>query len=403
MFEIGWQTFRNAGRSGSLLARLTLLMVFLLYSAACSTSPQPTPTPLPTSTPEAAPTPTATATPPTPTPTPTAVASDVIASTLGGLPSIADMVAKVGPAVVSISVVATGIDIFLRPVPEPGAGSGTIIDSNGYVLTNFHVIRGAQDVTVNLADGRNLKATVVGQDPLSDLAIVKIDAQGLPTASFGDSNTLRIGDWVVAMGNALNLKGGPSVTVGVVSARGRTVSTDEGTLYDLIQTDAAINDGSSGGPLLNLKGEVVGINSAILRQAQGIGFAISSNSALPIIKTLREKGRVIRPLIGLTGQDLTPSIASQVGLNTTNGIVIARLLSNGPAEKAGLRNGDVITKLDGIPTPDMGRFLSLLWSYKVGDKAEVEYIRDGRTSSVVVELVERTSRLDSTTFGTRIA
>lgn len=304
---------------------------------------------------------------------------------------------------VSISVVATGIDIFLRPVPEPGAGSGIIVDSNGYVLTNFHVIRGAQEVTVNLQSGRNFKGTVVGQDSLSDLAIVKIDAQDLPTASFGDSNALRIGDWVVAMGNALNLKGGPSVTVGVVSARGRTVSTDEGTLYDLIQTDAAINDGSSGGPLLNLKGEVVGINSAILRQAQGIGFAISSNSALPIIKTLREKGRVIRPLIGLTGQDLTPSIASQVGLNTTNGIVIARLLSNGPAEKAGLRNGDVITKLDGIPTPDMGRFLSLLWSYKVGDKAEVEYIRDGRTSSVVVELVERTSRLDSTTFGTRIA
>ncbi len=273
------------------------------------------------------------------------------------------------------------------------------MDPDGYIVTNFHVIKDARDITVNLPDGRTFKGEVVGQDQLSDLAVMKINAQGLPTAPFGDSRSLRVGDWVIALGNALNLKGGPTVTVGIVSARGRTVETDYGSLYDLIQTDAAINDGNSGGPLVNLEGQVVGINSAMLRQAQGIGFAISSNSAMPIIRSLIEKGRVIRPLIGLTGQDLTLSLANQLGINTTNGIVISRLLRDGPADRAGLRVGDVITRLDDIPAPDMGHFLTLLWSYRVGDMVEVEYIRDDHPDVALVELIERTSRLDDSNPG----
>ncbi len=290
---------------------------------------------------------------------------------------------------VSISVVATTIDIFLRTVPEPGAGSGIIVDPNGYIVTNFHVIDGARDITVTLPDGRTYEAEVVGGDQLSDLAVIKIDEIGLPTASFGDSDDPRVGDWVIAMGNALNLKGGPTVTLGILSARGRTIDTQFGPLYDLIQTDAAINEGNSGGPLVDLEGRVIGINSAILRRAQGIGFAISSNSAVPIIGSLIENGQVMRPRIGLNGQDLTPALVNQLGLKTLNGIVVSRVFAGGPADKAGLAIGDIVTKMDGVTTPDMGRFLTLLWTYDAGDVVEVEYIRDGRTLNAFVELVER--------------
>jgi S1-C subfamily serine protease len=193
----------------------------------------------------------------------------------------------------------------------------------------------------------------------------------------------------VALGNALALKGGPTVTLGIVSARGRTVRTESGDLYDMIQTDAAINDGNSGGPLVNLDGEVVGISSAILRQAQGIGFAVSSSVATPIIDSLIRHGRVVRPLIGLSGVDVTPARTHRFQLNTTEGIIVTRMSKNGPAYKAGIRAGDVITKIDGISTPDMAAFLSLLWSYDVGDMVDVVYIRNNQTAVTSMELVER--------------
>ena len=291
----------------------------------------------------------------------------------------------------SIFVESLRLDLFLRPVPQPGVGSGMVVSPDGYILTNAHLVEGAQNIRVNLPDGRRFTAEVVGIDSVGDLAVIKIDARDLPSLDFGDSDNLRIGDWVIAVGNALALKGGPTVTIGIVSAKGRTIEAQDRAvpLYDLIQTDAAINDGNSGGPLINLQGEVVGINTAIHREGTGIGFAISSNSARPVVDSLISQGRVVRPLIGLAGQDVTPVIAAELGLSVKTGVLVTRLSSIGPAAEAGILVGDVITSLDDKPTPDMATFLTLLWRYQVGDVALVEYIRGDDTSTARVLLVER--------------
>ena len=377
---------------------IIVFFTLLAASVACTGAGAPTPEASPTSrnqddaTAVSEPTdtsPPAVAIAPVPTRTPDGVTIGVPSQSLDSITSIADVVTEVRPSVVSISVVATSISIFLRPIQEPGAGSGIIVGSNGYIVTNFHVIDGSRDITVTLPDGRTYRASVVGTDQLSDLAVIKIDEDDLPVASFGDSDSLRVGDWVLAMGNALNLKGGPTVTLGIISARGRTVTTQFGSLYDLIQTDAAINEGNSGGPLVDLSGQIIGVSSAILREAQGIGFGISSNIAVPIINSLIEEGRVARPLIGLNGQDLTPAIVNQLGLNSINGIVVSRVTAEGPASNAGLAVGDVIVGLDGRHTHDMGQFLTLLWTYDPGDTIQVEYVRDGQTHTTAVQLGER--------------
>ena len=307
---------------------------------------------------------------------------------LGSLLSLPELIEGARPSVASIDVESVSRGLFFDFTDE-GAGSGIVVSSDGYVVTNFHVIQNADAIKVNLPSGETYDARVVGRDRITDLAMLKIDAEGLLTASFGDSDALEVGDWVVAMGNSLALKGGPTVTLGIVSARGRTITTERGPLYDMIQTDAAINDGNSGGPLLNLDGDIVGINTAILREAQGIGFAVSSSIAQPIIRSLIEHGRVVRPLIGLTGADVTPARANQLNLKVTEGVIVTRAARDGPAYLAGLRVGDVITKINGIPTPDMGRFLTLLWTYSVGDEVEVEYIGDNQTLVITVSLAAR--------------
>lgn len=304
------------------------------------------------------------------------------------LPSLAELVEQIKPSVASISVESISRGVFFDFTNE-GAGSGFVVSPNGHIVTNSHVIADAKGITVTLPDGNSYEAIVVGQDRLTDLAVIKIDAENLPSVTLGDSGELKVGDWVMAMGNLLALKGGPSVTLGIVSAKGRAITTEGGALYDMLQIDAVINDGNSGGPLVNLKGEVVGINTAVLRQAQGIGFAVSSSAASPIIDSLINHSRVVRPLIGLTGADVTPSRAYQLNLSVTEGIIVTRLSHNGPIAKAGVQIGDVITKIDSIPTPDMARFLTLLWSYRVGDVVEIEYIRDSDTYVTNVELVER--------------
>ncbi|MBM2827306.1 MAG: trypsin-like serine protease with C-terminal domain, partial [Dehalococcoidia bacterium] len=198
------------------------------------------------------------------------------------LPNVADVAAVVRPAVASITVRELALDFFTQPVQQEGAGTGVIFDSKGYVLTNNHVVEGAKDIRVTLPDGRTFdQVKVIGRDPATDLAVVQIQGDKLPIAKLGDSDGLRIGDWVIAIGNALGLNGGPTVTVGVVGALGRSIGTASGPLHDLIQTDAAINPGNSGGPLLNMNGEVVGVNTAIDTRGQGIGFAISMASAKP--------------------------------------------------------------------------------------------------------------------------
>ena len=272
---------------------------------------------------------------------------------------------------------------------DEGAGSGIVVRSDGHIVTNYHVISGAQTIQAHLPSGKTYDASVVGVDDVTDLAVVKIDAQGLPTATLGGHEDLRVGDWVIAIGNALALEGGPTVTLGIVSGLERTMRTGGQAYYNLIQTDAAINVGNSGGPLVNLRGEVVGINQAILREAHGVGFAINTSDARPVIESLIEDGRVVRPKIGFLGDTLTPAIAGQLGLPVTEGVIVTYMTRDGPAYKAGMRPYDVITKMDGIPVPDVNTWLNLLWTYEVGDQVLVEYIRDGKVFTTVVTLVER--------------
>ena len=298
------------------------------------------------------------------------------------------MVEEVTPWVVSITVESFVRGLFFD-IPDQGAGSGFLVRPDGYIVTNGHVIEGASRIKVHLPSGETYDARVVGRDDVSDLAVVKIDADGLPAAKLVSSEGLRVGDWVLTVGNALSLKGGPTVTLGIVSGLGRSINTGQGEFYDLIQTDAAINDGNSGGPLVNLRGEVVGINQAILRQARGVGFAVSASTAGPIIESLIEHGRVSRPLIWFSGVGVTPAIAAELDLSVTEGVIVSRI--SGPAFKAGMRRGDVMTRIDDIPTPDVPTWLNLLWSYQVGDKIKVEYLRNGETLTTIVELAFRPS------------
>jgi S1-C subfamily serine protease len=312
----------------------------------------------------------------------------VPATPLSVLPSLSDMVERAKHSVVSIAVESVARGAFFD-FTDDSTGSGIIVRPDGYILTNRHVVQDATKIMVGLPDGRTFEATVVGRDQLTDLTVLKIDADNLEAATFADSDMLRAGDWVLAMGHALDLKGGPSVTLGIVSARGRTVETTQGSLFDMIQTDAAINDGNSGGPLVNLDGNVVGVNTAMLRQAQGIGFAVSSEVARRIADSLIEQGRVVRPLIGLTGADLTLSRANDLNLDSANGIITTNMSRSGPAYKAGIRVGDVITHIDGAPTADMAKFLTVLWTYDVGDIVEIQYVSDDGKHVTSVKLVER--------------
>ncbi len=304
------------------------------------------------------------------------------------MPPIADVAESVKPWVASISVETVFRGVFTDFTDE-GAGSGIVVRPNGYVVTNAHVIAGARDIKVHV-DGQTYDGQVVGVDDVTDLALVKINAEDLPAARFASEDKIRVGEWVVSLGNALALKGGPTVTIGIISALGRTIQSETGEhFYNLIQTDAAMNDGSSGGPLVNLEGEVVGINQSILRQAEGMAFAINGADALPVIRSLLEHGRVIRPLIGFNGDDVTPAISARFQLGVLDGVLVTALTPRGPAHEAGIQLGDVVTKMDGIPTPDVSTWLDLLWRYDVGDEVNLEYVRNARVDTTTITLTER--------------
>ncbi len=361
-------------------ARLAFAAGALAFAAACSQQSEPIPdealAPLPTAT--AAPLPAA----------PVAVTLPPPAA-LTTLPSISNLVRRVNPTVASISVESVTRGVFFD-FNDEGAGSGVVIREDGYIVTNYHVVQNADEIAVSLPSGQNYTAKIVGQDLITDLAVIKVDTDDpLPTAELVSSDTVNVGDWVVAVGNSLALKGGPTVTLGIISAKGRTIDTQHGVLYDMIQTDAAINDGNSGGPVVNMNGDVIGISTAIYRQAQGIGFAVSSAVAAPIIESLIEHGRVVRPLIGLSGTDVTPANANRLNLPVDEGIIVTRMSRDGPAAKAGLRVGDVVIKMDGIPTPDMAKFLTRLWTYDVDDIVELEYFSAGAFAVAQVHLAER--------------
>jgi len=302
--------------------------------------------------------------------------------------SVSKAVEKVTPWVASITTESSQISKFYT-VRGEGAGTGVVTKSNGYILTNAHVIENAKQINVHLPNQPTYKAKIVGIDRISDLAVLKINAKNLEFASFANSDKLKVGQWVLTVGNALALKGGPTVTIGIISGLKRTITTSIGQFHGLIQTDAAINEGNSGGPLINLNGEVVGINQATVRGAQGIGFAIESNVANKILESLIETGKVIRPFFGISGQDFTKAIANELGIKYYEGIIVTTTTSNGPASKSGIKPGDIITKLNDIQTPDMNKFLDALWKLSPGDKISVEFYRNQTKNIVTLTLIER--------------
>jgi len=339
---------------------------------------------------------------------------------------------RVGPAVVSISTEVTAkvparkfhfgpspfsqfdddvFDRFFRDFfgdyPErefkqKGLGTGVIIDEEGYILTNEHVVHNADKLTVTLPDGREFEATIKGTDFRSDLAVIKIDAAEFPAARLGDSDRVRIGQWAIAIGNPFGWAVGgsePTLTVGVISALNRSlaVGRQNRDYSDLIQTDAAINPGNSGGPLVNIKGEVIGINVAIFSTTgayEGIGFAIPVNDAKAILGDLIEGKKILYGWLGIKVQDVTDELAEHFGLKEKIGVIVGRVLDDSPAQKGGMKDGDVIVEYDGQPLKDVRELLKRVAKTPVGKKINLQVVRDGRKKAVKVEVGERPDELE---------
>lgn len=297
---------------------------------------------------------------------------------------------KVGPAVVGITNKAYARDFFNhRVLVDQGVGSGVIFDANGYIVTNNHVVEGSQQLVVTLSDGRTMPGKLIGTDPVTDLAVVKINATGLPTAAFGDSDNLLVGEPAIAIGNPLGLEFQRTVTAGVISALNRALQIGERN-FKLIQTDAAINPGNSGGPLVNADGLVIGINSAKIAVpgVEGIGFAIPINTARPIIQSLIDKGRVVRPYLGVGILDKQSAAQLGYDLNIDKGVYVANVAPNSPAAQAGIQEGDIILSVAGTATNSVADLRSVVESQSVGAKVDVVIQRNGRNATVSVVLQE---------------
>lgn len=304
--------------------------------------------------------------------------------------SVAEVVEKIRPSVVAISTQSLRQDSFFESVPSEGAGTGIILNKDGHVLTNAHVVEGATEIKVVLSDGREFDGKVVGRDTATDLAVLEIKADNLTPAPLGDSEALHVGDTVIAVGHALALPGGPTVTEGIVSALERSIREPNGAvLENLIQTDAAINPGNSGGALLDDQGRVVGINTAVAGQAQNIGFAIAITPARAIVNQLIASGKVTRAFLGVNMLDVTPEIASRQDLTVKEGALIVQVVRNTPAEQAGLEPGDVIVLLEGKKVTSADDVKRALDSKKPGDRVELEIVRRDERIKVAVVLRER--------------
>ncbi|MEQ8397332.1 Do family serine endopeptidase [Thalassobaculum sp.] len=343
--------------------------------------------------------------------------SSVASAATGGY---ADLVEKVAPAVVNVFTTqpaptadarqspfgpGSPFEDFAKrfgiPTPQPGPqgpthalGSGFVIDSSGYVVTNNHVIDGASEIKIRMADQQEYPATLVGTDPDTDLALLKVSApKPLPSVSFGQSSVLRVGDPVIAVGNPFGLGG--TVTSGIVSARGRSI--DDGPYVDFIQTDASINRGNSGGPLFDTEGRVVGVNSAILSPnggSVGVGFAIPSDTASVVVAQLKENGRVERGWLGVSIQPITPEIAQALDLQDEKGALVAQVVPNGPAADR-LQSGDIIRSVDGKPIDSLRDLPKLIAASKVGETATLGVVRNGESMDVPVEIGRRQQKVAS--------
>jgi len=323
--------------------------------------------------------------------TPSVPVVDLISvSQAGDNMTTVEAVRALGPSVVQISTDTVAISLYNRIVPQTGVGSGIIIDKVGNILTNNHVVEGADLVTVTLNDGRSYPATLVGSDNITDLAVIKISAAKLTPAKFGRSADLEVGEDVIAVGHALGLKGGPTVSKGVVSALERTIQTDaQKAMVDLIQTDASINPGNSGGPLANSKGEVIGINTAIIDDSNGIGFAINIDDAHVVVDQILASGNVLRGFLGITPFNVTDSIREQINLPVADGVIIAGVVTGFPAEKAGLQTEDVIVMLNKVSIENAGDLSKFLLNNPPGSKVEVRFYRNGELQSVDIVLADK--------------
>jgi serine protease Do len=324
--------------------------------------------------------------------------------------SYADVVSRVAPAVVTIRAERRARSVALpfqdnpllqqffgdqfgqqrqQPREEGALGSGVIVRPDGYILTNYHVIEGAQHIQVDLKDRHTFEARVVGSDPPSDLAVLKIDATNLPTVPLGDSSKLRVGDIVLAIGNPLGV--GQTVTQGIISAKGRATELSDGSFEDFLQTDAPINQGNSGGALVNLEGQLVGINSQIMTPSGGsvgIGFAIPSDMAANVMDQLITTGHVRRGMLGVTVQSMNSDIATSLGLKSPDGALVASVQPDSPAVRAGLRQGDVITTFDGRPIDDSNALRNRVASTLPGTPVTLGFVRDGKVESTHATLAE---------------
>ncbi|MBZ0156262.1 MAG: DegQ family serine endoprotease [Alphaproteobacteria bacterium] len=348
-----------------------------------------------------------------------------ISSPFVGFPqSFADLSAKVSPAVVNISTTTTvrvpgnpfrhffgpgdegpfgeffkrfdgGIPD--RELKQQSLGSGFIFDKSGFIITNNHVVEKADEIKVKLADGREFTAKVVGRDPKTDLALIKISSlfKDLPTLPLGDSEKMRVGDWVLSIGNPFGLE--HTVTQGIVSAKGRVIGS--GPYDNFIQTDAPINPGNSGGPLVNLNGEVIGINTAIIASGQGIGFAIPSDMAKTVISQIKEKGKVVRGWIGVSIQSLTPELAQSLGLKQMEGALVGDVVPGGPADAAGIKRGDVIVSFNGKPVKNVSALSRAVAETGVGQTVETRVVREGKELPLRITVQEMTEeRMSSRAF-----
>jgi S1-C subfamily serine protease len=290
-----------------------------------------------------------------------------------------DIIEKVTHSVVNISSLRLIHNIFYQAVPVAGAGSGTIFDAEkGLILTNNHVVGGAEKINVTLYNNKVLEGTIVGSCVARDIAVVEVKGEGLESAEFGDSDKLRVGQKVYAIGNPFGLTGGPTVTSGVVSAINRTIESDRGLIENLVQTDAAINPGNSGGPLVDMEGRIIAINTAIIPYAQGIGFAIPINSAKACTTDILSEGANRRPWLGVVGLTLTNEIARYYNLPVGHGVLISKVSEGSPAEYAGLTEGDIILEIDNVETPTIEDLVREIRRHRVGDSVRVFALRDGR-------------------------
>jgi serine protease Do len=332
--------------------------------------------------------------------------------------SFSDLAERVKPAVVNISTTKTlkgrGLgtpfgrspfddffrddffnrffgDIPQRDFKQQSLGSGFIISDDGYIFTNNHVVENTDKILVKISDGKEYEAKIIGTDSKTDLALIKIKPEnGLPTVEIGDSDSLKVGEWVLAIGNPFGLE--QTVTAGIVSAKGRVIGA--GAYDNFIQTDASINPGNSGGPLFNMQGKVIGINTAIVAHGQGIGFAIPINMAKTILEDLKTKGKVTRGWLGISIQNISDDIAKSMNYKNKEGVLVSDVFKDDPADKAGIKVGDVITEINGRSIKDSQDLLLTIASLRVGEKANVKVWRDGKNLSFSVLVAERKDKAE---------